>query len=43
MGHRVWDQVVTLNVGFMERLLWNRCAVALRRVNGASRAKPTLA
>ena len=20
MGHRVWDQVVTLNVGFMERL-----------------------
>ncbi|EJN30171.1 hypothetical protein PMI35_02079 [Pseudomonas sp. GM78] len=21
MGHRVWDQVVTLNVGFMERLL----------------------
>ena len=23
MGHRVWDQVVTLNVGFMERL---RCS-----------------
>jgi hypothetical protein len=21
MGRRVWDQVVTLNVGFMERLL----------------------
>ena len=20
MGHRVWDQVVTLNVGFIERL-----------------------
>jgi hypothetical protein len=23
MGHRVWDQVVTLNVGFMERLQLN--------------------
>ena len=23
MGHRVWDQVVTLNVGFMERLQSN--------------------
>jgi hypothetical protein len=24
MGRRVWDQVVTLNVGFMERLRSNR-------------------
>ncbi|EJN26745.1 hypothetical protein PMI35_03740 [Pseudomonas sp. GM78] len=30
MGHRVWDQVVTLNVGFMERLRQNEGRSAVK-------------
>ncbi|SDT60573.1 hypothetical protein SAMN05216222_5396 [Pseudomonas prosekii] len=30
MAHRVWDQVVTLSVGFMERLRKDYCLASLQ-------------